>query len=166
MSLRGDELSLGRDPGSDIVVDAPAVSRRHARLVRRGDTYEIVDEGSTNGLTVAGRRVPRHLLREGDVVAVGASVSLEFRAAEAEAGAAAAYDPGEVAATRGGVVELPEGGAVVLGRGAAADMALDHPQASREHARLSRRGGRVVVEDLGSGTGTFVNGRRVERREL
>jgi len=47
--------------------------------------------------------------------------------------------------------------AVVLGRDAAADVVLDDPRVSRRHARIAPSDGGVVVEDLDSRNGTFVN---------
>lgn len=164
--LQPREWSVGRDPDNDVVVPAPAVSRHHARLLPHDGTFEIVDRGSTNGLVVAGRRVERHVLADGDVIAIGSHVSLEFRAAPTEGAAAELHDVEETAAARSGIVTLGEGESMVLGRSEAADLSLDHPQASLRHARVSRRNGRLVVEDLGSSTGLFVNGSRVERREL
>jgi len=49
-----------------------------------------------------------------------------------------------------------------VGRGEDANLFLNHPTVSRRHCRLLRRGGQVLVEDLGSRLGTFVGARRVE----
>ncbi len=51
--------------------------------------------------------------------------------------------------------------AVVLGRSPEADIALDDPYASEFHLRLNNRDGKLVLTDLGSTNGTYVNGRRV-----
>jgi len=51
--------------------------------------------------------------------------------------------------------------AVVLGRSAEADIVLDDPYASEFHMRLIRQDGGIVLHDLGSTNGTYVNGRRV-----
>jgi predicted Zn finger-like uncharacterized protein len=53
----------------------------------------------------------------------------------------------------------------VLGR-ADCDIILDDPEASRQHATLEVLGSRVVVTDLGSTNGTFVQGERIENAEL
>jgi FHA domain len=44
-----------------------------------------------------------------------------------------------------------------LGRGDAADIRLEDPFASSRHARIERRGDVLVIEDLGSTNGTFLN---------
>src|SRR5687767_7531098 len=50
-------LVIGRDPGCDLVLDHPTVSRRHATLARRGEILEVADLGSQNGVFVNGARV-------------------------------------------------------------------------------------------------------------
>jgi membrane peptidoglycan carboxypeptidase len=64
---------LGREPGSDIVIDHGAVSRRHALLESRGGHWLLRDQGSTNGLWWQGRPVQELLLRDGDTVRFGPS---------------------------------------------------------------------------------------------
>ena len=51
--------------------------------------------------------------------------------------------------------------AVVLGRSDEADIVLEDPYASEFHMRLVRQEGGIVLHDLGSTNGTYVNGRRV-----
>jgi serine phosphatase RsbU (regulator of sigma subunit) len=46
---------------------------------------------------------------------------------------------------------------VTVGRSSTADLALSDPFLSRHHARLTRRNEQLLVEDLGSRNGTFVN---------
>ena len=62
------------------------------------------------------------------------------------------------------IVEGPEAGqqlslsqAVEAGRSADAGLTLSDDQASRHHARFEPSGGGVVVTDLGSSNGTYVN---------
>ncbi|MFQ5613537.1 MAG: FHA domain-containing protein [Anaerolineae bacterium] len=50
---------------------------------------------------------------------------------------------------------------LTIGRAPDNDIALDDVQVSRIHARLTRRGDQVVLEDLGSTNGTMVNGRLI-----
>jgi pSer/pThr/pTyr-binding forkhead associated (FHA) protein len=55
--LDGEALEVGRDEDVAIRVDEPLVSRRHARIERRGETWVVVDLGSTNFTRVNGERV-------------------------------------------------------------------------------------------------------------
>jgi DNA-binding NtrC family response regulator len=56
------------------------------------------------------------------------------------------------------VIDLHEGDAIVLGRAADATVTLDDARASREHARVRRQGGAIMLTDLGSRNGTRLNG--------
>ncbi|HEX4837382.1 MAG TPA: FHA domain-containing protein [Solirubrobacteraceae bacterium] len=49
------------------------------------------------------------------------------------------------------------GGDVVLGRGDTAEIRLDDPFASSRHARVYEQGKILVIEDLGSTNGTYLN---------
>jgi diguanylate cyclase (GGDEF)-like protein len=53
----------------------------------------------------------------------------------------------------------------IIGRGTEADLWVEDPAISRNHAQVSRSpDGRFTIQDLGSTNGTFVSGRRVEGR--
>ncbi len=52
-------------------------------------------------------------------------------------------------------------GSYVIGRDPSSGIVLDDPEASRRHAALRPGGDGVVVEDLGSTNGTYLNRRRV-----
>jgi pSer/pThr/pTyr-binding forkhead associated (FHA) protein len=56
---------------------------------------------------------------------------------------------------------LVTGEGVLIGREASCHVALSDARASRRHARVSLHDGHVLVEDLGSSNGTFVNGERI-----
>jgi len=64
-------FTIGRGPGSDLLLPGFAVSRRHAELVRSEYGYALRDLGSRNGLMVNGRRLDRVELAPGIVVTVG-----------------------------------------------------------------------------------------------
>jgi FHA domain len=58
--------------------------------------------------------------------------------------------------------EHPVDGELILGReDGSADLVIDDPGVSRCHARLITDAGGVIVEDLGSSNGTYVNGERI-----
>ncbi|WP_373044717.1 DUF4388 domain-containing protein [Vulgatibacter sp.] len=67
---------------------------------------------------------------------------------------------------QGGEFPLKADKEIVVGRSADLDMVLVEDMVSRKHARLVSSGGKVVIADLGSTNGTFVNGQRVDELEL
>src|SRR5262249_12128948 len=70
--LDGEVTVLGRDPACDIVLADRKVSKRHARVVRKGDGYHIEDLQSTNGTKVGDRDLTgARLLEDGDLIAIG-----------------------------------------------------------------------------------------------
>ena len=73
-----DSVVIGRSRDCDIRLPDPNVSRRHAELRQEGAAYWILDLGSTNGLTVNGRRQRRAKLENEDRITVG-STELVFR---------------------------------------------------------------------------------------
>lgn len=70
---------IGRGASASVWLDAPGVSRHHARIHVRGDEAFIEDLGSKNGISVAGIPVttPRRLA-DGDQIRLG-SVVVTFR---------------------------------------------------------------------------------------
>jgi DNA-binding NtrC family response regulator len=50
-----------------------------------------------------------------------------------------------------------------IGRDPGCDLVIDDPATSRQHAIVRVEGDRVVLEDLGSSNGTYVDGQRVRR---
>jgi len=57
-------------------------------------------------------------------------------------------------------------GEVTVGRAGDNDIVLPDERVSRRHCRMEAAGDSVLIEDLGSSNGTYVNGRAVERARL
>jgi pSer/pThr/pTyr-binding forkhead associated (FHA) protein len=72
-----DSATIGRLPECDVTLDDPSVSRRHARIQRKGSGWAVEDLGSTNGLKVNGTKVSESDLVDGDRLVLG-SVQLLF----------------------------------------------------------------------------------------
>jgi hypothetical protein len=67
-----DVAVVGREPGCDVLVNDGSVSRRHARLERRGSSWFVVDQGSANGTFLDSQRVSDAVLRPGQELRFGA----------------------------------------------------------------------------------------------
>ena len=63
---------LGRSTSADVHLEEPTVSRRHALVVQRGEDLVVLDDRSMNGTWVNGERVREAVLRDGDVLELGA----------------------------------------------------------------------------------------------
>jgi len=61
---------IGRDPSNDITLKDPLISKRHARI-NVGDTVELVDLNSANGIMVDGGVVARVTVQPGQNVLLG-----------------------------------------------------------------------------------------------
>ena len=171
--LTQEVVTVGREPANDLVVDSNTVSRQHARLERRGGITYVTDLGSRNGTTLNGRPLAPNVaqplahgavLRIGDTA--GNSVSLTFEDGSAPAGPIATRP-----------IRLPEPivqgrATLTLGRDPSCDVPLPAPTVSWHHAQIDPigganragnggGGGAVVVRDLGSTNGTFVNGQKI-----
>jgi two-component system, cell cycle response regulator len=70
--LEGTPTRVGRGPDNEIVLDGESISRRHASWERRGGTWWVVDERSTNGTYVNDELIDlEQPLSNGDRVKVG-----------------------------------------------------------------------------------------------
>lgn len=78
-ALNKPQLMIGREPGNDIAVNNPAVSRQHARLVQGPTGWVIEKLNPQNTLQVNGRDVAQSPLNNGDTVALG-PVNFQFMA--------------------------------------------------------------------------------------
>ena len=77
IAMEGPQLTIGRKPDNDVVIDNPAVSGHHARIYDREGAVYVEDMNSTNGTYVNGRRVStQELLRADDRIRIG---DTEFR---------------------------------------------------------------------------------------
>ncbi len=191
-SIEQETVSIGRDPSNDICIDNPVISRHHAKLEQVAHGYEIVDLGSTNGLSYEQMQVSKMLLADGDVLCITEEISLAFNitVAEPQAPAVATPAPREaappgpieehvpvgpapVAATMVGMeesigglqkIDLRQRSRLTIGRSPDNDLRLDYPTVSRHHATITQvgHGDQYVIEDLGSSNGSLVNDELIE----
>jgi pSer/pThr/pTyr-binding forkhead associated (FHA) protein len=67
--ISSPDILIGRHPDCQVQFpkDAVTLSRQHARIVREGNRFKLVDQ-STNGTFVNGQQVTEAYLKEGDVI--------------------------------------------------------------------------------------------------
>jgi pSer/pThr/pTyr-binding forkhead associated (FHA) protein len=82
--------NIGREGGTDLVLNVPGVSRRHARILNKDGNYYLEDIGSSNGTFLNGQAVAAaQQLASGDEIALGNTVKLRFELPELAADLAA-----------------------------------------------------------------------------
>lgn len=149
------QIRIGRDASNDLVLEYPMVSGRHALLTIAEGQAILEDLNSTNGTSIntPGNTIHRHPISPGDVVFFGSLrvPATKLLAAHPKIGSQA----DEV---------FPfTGNEMIFGRSPECDQVLDYPMVSGRHARVFRLGPQLMVEDLQSANGTFVNGSRIHR---
>ncbi len=75
--LSQEVTHIGRAFSADIRLEAAAVSRRHALVVREGGAVHVLDDRSVNGVWINGERVERATLAPGDRFTIG-GITLQF----------------------------------------------------------------------------------------
>jgi pSer/pThr/pTyr-binding forkhead associated (FHA) protein len=154
---------LGRDDTAAVPLPLEGVSREHARIKWDGKGWSIEDLKSTNGTFVNGERVVRERLQHLDVISLGRKADLIFvlrSLAEAAPVTRKGIVRAALADAEGAEHEVPIG-EFTLGRSAACNLKADVNAVSKVHARIERSSDQLLLEDLASSNGTFLNGARV-----
>lgn len=174
--------TIGSDAGADVVLADANIAAMHCELAVTAQgvqlripesSHVVVNERPVTGLMA---------LRPGDTLACGATrIRLVKMAAAAESNVSSAMPDGgaQVHATmvrpvlpkfvlRGLSGEQfgrshPLQASMLVGRVEDASLCLPMESISRQHARLTPAGDEVLVEDLGSANGTWINGKRISR---
>lgn len=159
----GTEFVFGRGNDTDLCMDHPLISRRHARLHFDG-AWILEDLQTRNGTWIQGGEIDQvsmvghHEVRFGSPDD-GPTVQLEV-VSEVEdhrgGHAAPAFAP----------VRPTDGQLVIIGRDAGCGIVLDDPMVSARHAELEVCAGTLVIRDRGSTNQTVVNGEAVSSAEL
>src|SRR6266700_1261726 len=71
-------ITIGREPGNDIVISDPTVSRQHARLIYNGSQWSIEKLNLQNTLAVNRREVQQTVISDRDTISIGPGTSFLF----------------------------------------------------------------------------------------
>lgn len=187
----GESVTIGRFDDNNIKLPGNGVSRNHAEIIRVGGEFFLLDLGSGNGTMLNGSVVEpneKHLLRNNDLISID-TYNLRFHSTDEELERSyneeitdsdilevkllkkvlKALDKETVpsievlnGSSEGEKIFLSdEVNELVIGRDPACDFSINEFAISRKHAKVGKRWGGIVIRDLESKNGTFINNRRV-----
>lgn len=189
ITCTSEVMGIGRLGTNYVVLNHEAVSRQHAQVLPDGSDFFLQDLGSDNGTLLNSSLIhanEKYLLRDGDVITINGFHIHFSRADQLEQSFNDVTDSeivevkmlkkvlraldkdtlpslevlnGNAEGKR--VFFADDQSAMVLGRDRACEFAIDEYIMSRQHAKLTRRGKAIVVEDLQSKNGTYVNNARI-----
>lgn len=158
-------VHLGRTSnGNDIVVHYPVVSRYHATLKLENGSYTLLDgqtrdgeyRPSSNGLYLRGQRIKEHKLSSGDIIQIPDRNENFITLLYFDAATPPLAPPERVRLDY----------EISLGRDKQNDVVLDDPTVAAFHAIISPVGQGHALRDLGSSSGVYVNGQRIQQVTL
>ncbi len=189
IDLSNGKYYLGSGAGVQITLQGPGIVDRHCDLQINGDVGVITPSSAESSVLLNNTRLSRSAeFRAGDVIQLG-EIKLRVVAIDKAAGASVPIvqkrhhesdaDDGRtrirqalpkfllrgVSPSTAGKV-FPLTGVTVIGRAPECDISIPSDEISRRHAELRVSQDGVMIEDLGSANGTFVNDRRVTRELL
>ncbi len=185
VELESGRAVLGSGNDADVVLHAPGIAPSHAHLDVKGSTATISLPNPANQVTVNGKplTVPAEV-KPGDLVTF-AGVRVRIVAVEKAASAPPVVKAREVDVDDDGRTKVrmalprfvlrgvsgvtfgkvfPLQGTVVIGRQTECEIPIPSEEVSRRHAELRVTPDGIMVEDLGSSNGTYVNDKRITRQ--
>ena len=189
MILTPGEYTVGRLEDNDITLDDRQVSRHHARIIVVDKDVTIEDMGSSNKLYLQGRKITSAALQpgkpvmikpftlsvkhlsEGDdkTMVIGGDIDDLHDQATAIMPAPKIPRQMKLVGVKGsvkGTEHVIKDGVTLLGRSEECGIHLQDPTASRRHAEIESSSGRILVRDLGSTLGTYVNDEKIHEYVL
>ena len=168
----GKIVSIGRAQSNQICINDPSVNDFHARIYNRGHSFLLKDVGSQSGTFVNGARATQRKIDFGDQIRVG-KVSFEI------------IDPSQetkfkniwsLLATSGrlagqefrlGLLKPSDQVArISIGRSRQCDIVIPGAHLTPKHAEIVVQNEKLIIRDLNSVYGTFLNDKRVNVARL
>lgn len=165
-------FSIGSGDENHLVIQDESVSKVHAKLLNHGETFTLRDMGSPAGTYVNGQRINEKEVACGDLLKIGA-VELEIidplDETQGDAGDRTYWSLIADSSWLSGQ-EFPviaeENESLIVGRGTQCDIVFPGTHLSRQHAKFTIKPDHLVLRDLGSANGTFLNDKKIEEANV
>ncbi len=162
---------IGTDTTCQVVLKQEGIKPRHADIQIKGNQLTLNNLADDAGLTINGKACNKQsAINVGDqIVIAGMQLILvdpkdeRKLLADVQANSGWAIRPNH-SALANKIYSI--NGDTVVGRAAECDLSFSVAHMSRKHAQLSILNGQLMVKDLESANGTFVNGKQVKEAKL
>jgi len=190
--LVGPKMKVGTNKDNEVFVTGDGIAEFHAELYVEGDNVAVAPVGGNPCLVNGQAITEKTVLKLGDEVTVG---SRDFVIVPPKQGtkpstakaATSSEDANATVMRKVGKVEpsgkgtgwmlqathqslgnkrYPINGKVTVGRAQECELSFSYDRLSRRHAEIKLVNGTLMVKDLESSNGTFVNGKRVDSVRL
>lgn len=157
---------IGSASDNQLVIDDASVNALHAKIFAEDEKYVLKDNNSTSGCFVNGQRITQKEILPGDILRFGAIelIVLDPRKLHEQDDADqsapwrlvsdSSWLPGKT------FIIMPDR-AVTIGRTDQCDITIPGTHLSRRHTELRIQGSKLLVKDLGSSNGTFLNDKQI-----
>lgn len=156
---------IGSANDNQLIIQDGSVDALHAKIFAEDDKYVLKDNNSSSGCFINGQRVTHKEILPGDILRLGnvEIIVLDPRKLHDDDALQAApwrlvsdssWLPGKT------FIIMPEK-SVVIGRTEKCDITIPGTHLSRRHTELRIQGAQLLVKDLGSANGTFLNDRQI-----
>jgi|WetSurMetagenome_2_1015567.scaffolds.fasta_scaffold08241_3 pSer/pThr/pTyr-binding forkhead associated (FHA) protein len=184
----GSEISIGRLPENEIVIDNLSVSRKHAVIAACKGGFVLRDLGSKNGTLLNDRPVSEAKLASGDVIVIGKYEILfqiptleashpedldqtvvipHFRRETADARKQACAETPPRLFRKSGMEEYPlDKERIVIGRAKDSDIRLSGIFAPRVTVEVLRKGSEYVLQKIDGRNKVTINGEEMDEKTL
>jgi pSer/pThr/pTyr-binding forkhead associated (FHA) protein len=157
--------SIGSSNDNQLTIQDKSLDHTHAKLVLEDGKYVLKDNNSTSGCFINGQRITQKEILPGDIVRLGKIELIvldprklnddePMQSAPWRLVSDSSWLPGKT------FIIMPER-TVVIGRTDQCDITIPGTHLSRRHTELKIQGSNLLVKDLGSSNGTFLNEKQV-----
>ncbi len=165
-----DEFSIGSSRDNNLVLDEPSIEEVHIRFLKYGDGFIVKAANSNASLHINGLELKQSEVNCGDEIQIGKVHLQVIDPLDNTANSAAPYwsliaDSSWLSGQEFPLQALP-GTRITIGRGAQSDLVFAGTHLSRKHAEIEIGTDKLIITDLDSANGTFINGKQIKKAEL
>ena len=155
-NIKKQELIVGRSTGCDVLIDHNSISKKHVKIILKGDTIEIIDLGSTNGTYINGKKLitnKSYILNDFEELMIGSEEVIYTKKGMKNTKLL-------LMSKNGSFPNITKSG--ILGRSDECDIIVNNSNVSRKHLKIEVTNAEVYITDLGSANGTYVDGKKLK----